>query len=294
MKESVDEKKLKKEEKKTLSLPDFVETATATDPRDLVVISLPKMGKGCVLGDFSVKSNALVFDLEKGGYEYIDARKISIYPDESTNDVEAYFNYVAYRNMLLKEKGKYKFLIIDGLSDLDKMSEIGGTLAYMDSTTGKNFNKIDPKDVRKDAPKWKPGDKDFKSVLTLADGAGYWHTRKWFTDQIEMFREISPYRIYAAHVADKYVKEDGKDEVITSEIFLTGKLKNIFAAKVTALAKMIADNDERYLNFDIFNDSIIAGSRAPKLKGKILISELIEGKVVTHWDNIYSEECLYK
>lgn len=281
-------------DKKKFFLPDDIEESVATDPRDLVLISLPKMGKGTVLGDFSVKSNALIFDLEKGGYEYIDARKISTYTEEATNDVEAYFNYVTYREMLLKEKGKYKFLIIDGLSDLDKMSELGGTLSYMHSTIGKNFNKVDPKDVRKDAPRWKPEDKEFKSVLTLAEGAGYWHTRKWFIDQIELFREISPYRIYAAHVADKYIKEIGKDEVITSEIFLTGKLKSIFASKVTALSKMMAEDNKRYLNFDVMNDSIIAGSRAPKLKGKILISDMTEEKVVTYWNNIYSEECLYK
>ena len=289
------EKKEEKEKKKAeLLLPDEVEVATATDARDLVIISLPKMGKGAILGDFSVNNNALVFDLEKGGYEYIDARKISTYSEESTTDVEAYFNYVSFREALLKEKGKYRFLIIDGLSDLDKMSEIGGTLSYMNSTIGKNFNKKDPKDPRKDSPKYMPGDSEFKSVLTLADGGGYWYTRNWFLDQIKLFREISPYRIYAAHVADKYIKELGKDEVVTSEIFLTGKLKNIFAIKVTALAKMIAEDNKRYLNFDVMNDSIIAGSRAPKLKGKILISEMIDDVVVTHWNHIYSKECLSK
>lgn len=279
-------------EKKELVLPTEIEKSTATDARDLVVISLPKMGKGAILGSLSTQTNGIVFDLEKGGYEYIDARKISIYDSDSTNDIEAYNNYIAYRQMLLKDKGKYKFLIIDGLSDLDRMSELGGTLAYMNTIIGKNFNKVNPEDVRKTAPKFKPGDEGFRSVLTLADGAGYQHTRRWFLDQFEMFREIAPYRLYAAHIVDKYIKEDGKDEVVGSEIALTGQLKRIFASKVTTLAKMVADGDKRYLNFDVMNDSIISGSRAPKLKGKILISELVGDKVVTHWDNIYSKECL--
>lgn len=279
---------------KELILPDEVEVATATDPRDLVVISIPKMGKGCILGSLSKQSNGLVFDLEKGGYEYIDARKISIYPEESTSDVEAYYNFVAWREALLKEKGKYNFLIIDGLSDLDKMSELGGTLAYMHSTIGKNFNKVDPKDVRKDAPRWKPEDSSFKSVLTLAEGSGYWWTRKWFLNQIETFREIAPYRIYAAHIVEKYIKDNGKEDVVGSEIALTGQLKRIFATKVTTLAKMVSDDTKRYLNFEVQNDSIIAGSRAPKLKGKILISEMIDDKVVTYWDSIYSKDCLTK
>ena len=274
-------------------LPDDIDETVATDPRDLVVISIPKMGKGCILGDFSVKYNALVFDLEKGGYEYIKARKITTYPKESTSAIEAYDNYIDYREALLKEKGKYKFLIIDGLSDLDKMSEIGGTIAYMHTTIGKHFNKHNPKDPRKEAPKYKPGDKDFKSVLTLADGAGYQHTRRWFLQQVEFFRQISPYRIYAAHIVDKYIKEDGKDEVMGSEIALTGQLKRIFASKVTSLAKLFADDTKRYLNFEVLNDSIIAGSRAPKLKGKILISEQAEDdSISTFWENIYSRECL--
>lgn len=287
------EKPEKKEKKSEMFLPDEVDTEIGENPRDLVVISIPKMGKGCILGDFSVKYNALVFDLEKGGYEYIKARKISTHPEEDTTEIEAYNNYIKYRIALLEQKGKYKFLIIDGLSDLDRMSEIGGTMAYMNTIIGKNFNKKDPKDPRSSAPKYKPGDDGFRSVLTLADGAGYQHTRRWFLQQIEFFRQISPYRIYAAHIVDKYIKEDGKDEVIGSEIALTGQLKRIFSSKVTSLAKLFADGTQRYLNFEVLNDSIIAGSRAPKLKGKILISDMDEkDKISTYWESIYTKKCL--
>lgn len=271
-------------------LPESINYNVEVDPRDLVIVSQPKMGKGTILGSFSTKYNALVLDLEKGGYEYIPARKLSCYTEESTDDVEAFFNYIKIRNLLLENKGKYDFLIIDGLSDLDRMSELGGTLAYMDTIIGKKFNRdksLKKLDIR---------DPEFKSVLTLADGAGYRHTREWFLKQIEIFRQISPYRIYAAHVADKYIKEAGKDEVIGSEIFLTGKLKNIFAAKVTALAKLIAEDENRMLNFEVLNEGIIAGSRAPKLRGKIKISQQNKGtqEVDTFWENIYSNKLLTK
>ena len=57
----------------------------------------------------------------------------------------------------------------------------------------------------------------------------------------------------------------------------------------TSLAKLIADGDKRYLNFEVMNDSIIAGSRNPKLTGKILISEKDKnGNIITHWDKIYN------
>jgi hypothetical protein len=269
-----------------LELPEEVTEVKSTNPRDLVIISIPKMGKGTILGDFTTSHNALVLDLEKGGYEFIAARKLSTYPTQETSKWEAYQNYINYRKLLLENKGKYDYLIIDGLTDLDDLSDIGGTLSYMNSIIGKKFNR---KNSVPDGEKISYGDAEWKSVLTLPEGAGYKHTRDWFLQQIEFFRQISPYRIYAAHVADKYIKDNGKEEVIGSEISLTGKLKTIFASKVTALCKLTADGPERYLNFDVLNDSIIAGSRAPHLKGRILISKQTDDGIITHWDNIYKQ-----
>lgn len=266
-------------------LPEEVTRAEGKDPRDLIIVSQPKMGKSAILGDFSVKTNALVLNLEKGGYEYIDARKIDIHENQTTSDFEAFKNYIKIRNLLLENKGKYDVLIIDGLSDLDNMSEIGGTLAYMDSTIGKKFNREGKNPAGR---KYMPDDPEWKSVVTLAEGYGYQHTRKWFLQQIEIFREIAPYRIYAAHIADKYVKDAGKDDVAGHELFLTGALKRILPSKVTALCKLIADDKKRYLNFEVLNDSIIAGSRAPWLKDKILISEKKDdNSIETFWNNIY-------
>lgn len=273
-------------------LPDEIKTVDIKAwPRDLVIISIPKMGKGTILGQFTKERNALVYGLEKGGYEFISARVLDIYPDEQTTVWEAFQNYLKYRKVLLENKGKYEFLIVDGLSDLDALSEIGGTLTYMDSIIGSSFNRqldLAGKPI-KNGPKLEYGDPNWKSVLTLPDGNGYQHTRQWFLQQIEFFKQISPYRIYAAHIVDKYIKDNGKEEVIGSEIALTGQLKRIFSAKVTALAKLVADDDERYLNFEVQNDSIIAGSRSPMLEGKILISKKMKDKsITTYWDNIYA------
>ena len=239
-------------------LPEEVAIAKGTDPRDLVIISIPKMGKSEILGALSRERNALILDLEKGGYDYINARKISTYDSQDQDIYDSYLNYIKYRNALYRNKGKYDFLIIDNLTELDALSEIGGTFAYMDTVIGKNYNRDE-----KTKQKLDYRDPDFRLVHTLPEGYGYQHTRKWFLDQIEIFRQIAPYRIYAAHLVDKYIKDDGKETVIGAEIALTGRLKNIFAAKVTSLCKLVADENERYLNFDVQNDSIVAGSRAP-------------------------------
>lgn len=276
---------IKKEE---IVLPDDITPVMNNPPpRDLCIISIPKMGKGTILGDFTNKFNALVLDLEKGGYEYIPARKLSTYVSQSTTEWEAFLNFIKYRSVLLTNKGKYDYLLIDGLTDLDSLSVIGGTLKYMDTILGKAFNRIGG---IKDGEKLQYADPNWKSVLTLPDGAGFQHTRAWFKEQVEFFKQIAPYRIYAAHVTDKTIKDNGKEEVIGNEIALTGQLKRIFAAGVTALAKLTADDDKRYLNFEVANDSIIAGSRAPQLSGKILISEKDkDNKIITYWENIYTK-----
>ena len=107
---------------------DIVQVEKQAPPRDLVIIGQPKIGKGTILGEFTKKYNALILDLEKGGYEYIPARKISTYESQNTTRWESYQNYLKIRKLLLENSGKYDYLIIDGLSDLDDLSEIGGTI----------------------------------------------------------------------------------------------------------------------------------------------------------------------
>jgi len=274
-------------EKEELKLPDEITEATLLPPRDLVIISIPKAGKGTIFGKFTLSHNAIVLDLEKGGYDYIPARKLTTYTGQETTRWESFKNYIKFRNLLLENKGKYEYLLIDGLSDLDDLSEIGGTLTYMDSIIGKNFNR--PKLPNNTyGEQYKFTDPEWQSVLTLPEGYGYQHTRQWFLQQVEIFKQIAPYRIWAAHLGDKYIKDNGKEQVVGSEIALTGQLKRIFASKVTSMAKLIVDGTERWLNFDVQNDSIVAGSRSPILFGKILVSrKLKDGSIETFWDSIY-------
>lgn len=268
-----------------LTLPNEISKPSISAPRDLVIISIPKAGKSVIFGKFTEERNAIVLDLEKGGYEYIAARKLTTYTSQDVSRWESFQNYIKYRDLLLANKGKYEYLLIDGLSDLDDLAEIGGTKAYMNTIIGKNFNR------NKAGMPLDSTDPEWRSVLTLPDGNGYQHTRSWFMKQIEAFREISPYRIYGAHIADKYIRDNGKEQVIGSEISLTGKLKTIFASRVTSLAKLVVDEGERHLNFDVQNDSVIAGSRAPHLKGKILISrQEKDGTISTFWNSIYGEK----
>jgi hypothetical protein len=266
-------------------LPETKVEVKEKNPTDLIIISVPKTGKSTILADLTKNGDGILFNLEKHGTDYLEGYFLNIYPDAMTSFEEAVENYKGYRDALLKNKGKYKWLIIDSLSALNDISEVMGTYYYMHSVPqGKNFNR-DPKT----GAAYKFGDPNFRLVSSLPEGYGYQHTRKWFMDQINLFNEIAPYRIYTAHVKDKLIKNN-QDEVVSGlEINLTGKLKNIMATKVSALCKLVASGDKRYLSFEVDNENVIAGSRVPHLTGQILVSDKTKDGIITYWENIFKK-----
>ena len=78
--------KEKTKETEEFTLPDEVSKVNISSPRDLAIISIPKAGKGTIFGKFTEKYNAIILDLEKGGYEYIAARKLSTYVEQNTTN----------------------------------------------------------------------------------------------------------------------------------------------------------------------------------------------------------------
>jgi hypothetical protein len=270
----------------SITLPEEVTEVKETVPSDLIIISVPKTGKTTILAELTQQENAAILNLEKGGTDYVKGRFMNIYPETTTSFEEACANYKAYRDLLLKNKGKYDYLIIDSLSALDEISELMGTYYYMYNVAqGKNFNR-DPKTGKP----YSYNDENFKLVTSLPEGYGYRHTRQWFLDQMDIFREIAPYRIYTGHVKDKLIKNAQDEQVTGLEINLTGKLKQILATKVSSLSKLIVDGGKRYLSFDVDSDNIIAGSRVPHLTGQILISERTDEGLKTYWGKIYDKK----
>ena len=270
---------------KELKLPEASSGIREKNPTDLILVSVPKTGKTTILADLTKSGEGIIFNLEKHGTDYVDGYFLDIYPEAMTSFEDALEYYKGYRDLLYKNKGKYKWLVVDSLTALNEISDVMGTYYYMYSVPqGKNFNRD-----AKTGKAYVYGDENFKLVSSLPEGYGYQHTRKWFMDQIGLFNEIAPYRIYTAHVKDKLIK-NSQDEVVTGmELNLVGKLKNIMATKVSALCKLVADGDKRYLSFEVDNDNIIAGSRVPHLTGQILISEKNKDGIVTYWDKIYKQ-----
>lgn len=267
-------------------LPEELTEIKETDPKDLILISPPKLGKTTILAELTKeRKDAVLLNLQKGGTDYVKGRFIQIHENDQTNLKEACDNYIKARDMLRKNRGHYKYLIVDNLTCLDEMSELMGTYLFMATPQGKSWNK-DPKTQKE----YQWDDPNFKMITTMGEGYGYRYTRDWFLKQIEIFREIADYRIFAAHIKDKLIKNNQDETIAGTELNVTGKLKNILAADISTMAKLVGDGNERYLSFEVSNENFIAGSRAPRLEGKILISEKTKDGIKTYWDSIYPQK----
>jgi hypothetical protein len=256
-----------------------------TDPKDLLIYASPKAGKTTIAAALTrqLKGKAVILNLEKGGTDYLEGYFLSCYQNEGDEFTEAMKQYKIYLKYLKDNLGKVDYLFIDNLSIMDEWADIAGTYFYMQTGMGKKFNRdAAGKMILHTDPEW-------KSVTTLGDGVGWRFPREWFMSQVQEIMNLVPYRIWIVHVKDKYIKDQVTQEtVVGSEMSLTGKIKNILAARVSTIAKLVADKDKRFLSFDNENESLIAGSRAPKLTGKILISDKVNGEIETYWENIYS------
>lgn len=275
----------------------------AQAPVTLVIYGPPKIGKTEVLAQLE---DFLMLDFEDGS-NHVSAIKQKIVgfnklgkeadkiKEERLKRGELYFRefeieFVKY----MKEHGNpYNGVIIDTITAIEDECEIEATWDYMSMVQGKNFNRV----------RNKPGtDEDnniinviskdkFKTVLTLAKGAGYLHLRNSFKRWKSKFDKIAKYKIYVAHVKDIFLEKGGK-EVSAKDLDLTGKIKNITCASVDAIGLLYRDSDsplELRISFKN-NNSDLAGSRAKHLRNQdfVLAINNPDGSIKSHnWDKIY-------
>ena len=266
-----------------IELPKKIITKAVIEPRRLLFYSLPKAGKTTI---FSQLPNSLIIDTEDGS-DFVDAVKIKVdthLPLEKQYKQFMEILRAIWKEGYDKEKGiytpPYETLIIDTTTRLDEWSEIIGTLEYMDKPQGKSYNR-DEKDKK---TKLSPSDPRFEKVTALPQGYGYMHSRDVMMRLYDNICRLSPKTIFCCHVKDKYVAQNLSEEVYTREIALTGKVKDIYASKVDAIAYAFRDGNKLNLSF-----SGAEGSRCPYLSGQtITISESDEnGEVRTYWDRVY-------
>lgn len=231
------------------------------NPENLIIFSKPKVGKTSLLAELP---NCLILDLERGT-KYINALKLEA---NSIDDIKAI-------GAKIKEQGNpYKFVAVDTITKLDEMVVPYAEQLYAKSPMGKNWFSDGG------------GKSKYGTILGMPDGAGYYWTRLAFTKVTDYISTWAPYTIFVGHVKDTMLEKEGSN-FSSLELDLTGKLKRMAAAHADGLGYLYRKGNKNILSFKTTND-ISCGARPEHLMNKeIVLSEMVDGKLITHWDEIY-------
>ena len=254
---------------KGIVLPTAPRKATAVNPESICIYGKPKVGKTTVLSELP---NNLIIDTERGT-AFIDG--LVMQPPEGTGPVgiRTWLKDVAKK---IRDEGRpYDYVSIDTLSQLDIYSEWWGTWDYMHSIAGKKFNRKtddlgnlvygqDGKSIM-----LRPDDPTYESVLTLANGYGYQHTRSAFMEVFDMLKGLGKNcTIFVCHVADKMIGEKNGEQVMVKDLALTGKLRDMLPRIVDATANVWNDDGKMMISFK-GNEEKLGGVRGKHLPGYV-------------------------
>ena len=234
-------------------LPTKKVKADRVNPKRLIIYSKPKTGKTSA---FAGLEGNLIIDLENGA-DYVEAIKVK------ANNLQE-----------LKEIGKaikeanypYKYVTIDTVTALEDMVMPLAINMYKQTPMGKNYS----------------GD----SILTLPNGAGYLYVRQAFFQVLDFIDTLAPQIILSGHIKDKQVDDKG-EMVMSANIDLTGKIKSLICANADAIGYMFRRGEQTILSFKT-NEEVTCGARPEHLRNEeIVISEMVNGELMTHWEKVY-------
>ena len=234
-------------------LPTKKVKADRVNPKRLIIYSKPKTGKTSA---FAGLEGNLIIDLENGA-DYVEAIKVK------ANNLQE-----------LKEIGKaikeadypYKYVTIDTVTALEDMVMPLAINLYKQTSMGKNYS----------------GD----SILTLPNGAGYLYVRQAFFQVLDFIDTLAPQIILSGHIKDKQVDDKG-EMVMSANIDLTGKIKSLICANADAIGYMFRRGEQTILSFKT-NEEVTCGARPDHLRNEeIVISEMVNGELMTHWEKVY-------
>ena len=234
-------------------LPTKKVKADRINTKRLIIYSKPKTGKTSA---FAGLEGNLIIDLENCA-DYVEAIKVK------ANNLQE-----------LKEIGKaikeanypYKYVTIDTVTALEDMVMPLAINLYKQTPMGKNYS----------------GD----SILTLPNGAGYLYVRQAFFQVLDFIDTLAPQIILSGHIKDKQVDDKG-EMVMSANIDLTGKIKSLICANADAIGYMFRRSEQTILSFKT-NEEVTCGARPEHLRNEeIVISEMVNGELMTHWEKVY-------
>lgn len=253
-----------------IELPKQKVKAVFQSPKNLIIFSKPKVGKTVLAAQLE---NALILDLEKGS-DYVDALKI-----QANNVTEI----IAIGKQIIEENKPYKYVVVDTITKLEDMCIPYAEKIYASKAVGKNWFKKDAAgNFALDSGKYQYG-----TILNLPNGAGYAYLREAITNVVENIKTWAPRIILLGHIKDVLLEKSGV-EFSAADLDLTGKIKRIISSQSDAIGYLYrSKNNQNILSF-VTTDTVACGARPEHLRNaEIVISELVDGKLVTHWDKVY-------
>lgn len=252
-----------------IKLPTQKVKAAHQSPKNLIIFSKPKVGKTELLSDLP---DCLLLDLEEGS-NYVDAMKIQASSVEEIKAIGEEIKKAGY---------PYKYIAVDTITKLEDICIPYAEILYHKTSMGKNWFKKD-KDgkLAKDS-----GKAVYGNILNLPNGAGYSYLRQAVTNIIEYIKTLAPRIILVGHIKDVQLEKAGA-EFTSSDLDLTGKIKRIVSSQSDAIGYMYRKGNQNILSFRT-TDEVSCGARPDHLRNaEIVISEMTEKGLVTHWDRVY-------
>lgn len=241
------------------------------NPRKLILFANPKVGKTTICASLP---NHLFLDLEGGSAFLPNAVRIDVLGEALKNGVPPARILRASTDELTKaykDGFRYDYLIIDTGTALEDIANDVALAAYKASPMGKDWNGT--------------------LITNLPNGAGYGYQREYF---MQIYNSFTPFPakclILLMHVKRASMTKNGEN-ITSRDIDATGKLKTILCADADATGYLYVDKDDtskRWVSFKSSQDDLVTGSRLERLSGQeFVISEKVDGKIVTHWDKIF-------
>jgi hypothetical protein len=251
-------------------LPMKPRPATHKSPKNIIIFSKPKTGKTSLIAQLP---NWLILDLEDGS-DYVDSMSVKAKTVEDIRKIGA----------AIKEAGNpYDGIAVDTITALEEICIPYAELLYSRTAMGKNWFKAnaDGTGLADDA-----GKKIYSSILNMPNGAGYPYLREAFSKMIDYIKTWAPRVILVGHIKDVLLEKNGT-EFNALDLDLTGKIKRITSAQSDAIGYLYRKGNQNILSFKT-TDEVGCGARPDHLRNaEIVISEMIDNKLVTHWDQVY-------
>lgn len=253
-----------------IELPTTDSPASESRLKTILIISHMKCGK---TSNCLQIPDSLMINLEDSA-EYYGGKFINIKKEARDNKTGIVSTIKEIQKLLrkkLNETGKfpYKRIIIDQLTTLEEIAIAYATFLYKQTEMGKNYAGSD--------------------VTELEYGRGYGLLRDAMEDLINPFKELCETLILLGHPKTSSINKGGVN-IMATDLNVTGKLTKSIPGDTDANGIMYRDKDglRNILSFVNRGADNLTGTRVPRLANKeFIISEIVDGKLVTHWDKIF-------